>query len=177
MMLDNTLYWIKFQLANNTPQVSSIDLAEIMKMSLIVLESDIQKKNIKLDTSNFAEEHISIDTDKNMLIVIIRNIISNAIKYCPEESGKINIQLGEITSKDIKLMIEDNGEGMSEIQLQKLFAANNFSKSGTSGETGFGLGLSLVKTFSDRLNIRLKVESQPRIGTKFILTIPREVNF
>jgi signal transduction histidine kinase len=105
-------------------------------------------------------EKTQIFNDKIGLGKVIDNIIDNGVKYSPN-SDKIDIFL-----KDKKLTVQDYGQGMDENEVLKVF---DKYYQGDSDAQGFGIGLSLVKRFCDKQNIKLSIDSKPTLGTKIIL--------
>jgi signal transduction histidine kinase len=135
-----------------------------------MLRSQADAKNINI----FFDKNLNlyINSDIALLRTIIRNIVSNAIKFTPT-NGSISI-INMLEDENIILKIKDTGIGMKEETLQSLFRIDNHnSTKGTDDELGTGLGLILSKEFADRLNIDIKIESMVNIGTTFILSIPK----
>jgi signal transduction histidine kinase len=135
-----------------------------------MLRSQADAKNINI----FFDKNLNlyINSDIALLRTIIRNIVSNAIKFTPRNGSILIINMLE--DENIILKIKDTGIGMKEETLQSLFRIDNHnSTKGTDDELGTGLGLILSKEFADRLNIDIKIESKVNIGTTFILSIPK----
>jgi signal transduction histidine kinase len=110
--------------------------------------------------------------DKNMLSTILRNLISNAIKFTPNgKSIKISVaNMGD----NIKISVQDEGTGIQEEDLPKLFnSLSPLSSYGTQGEKGSGLGLLLCKDFIDRHNGIIEVNSIWGKGSTFSFTLPQ----
>ncbi len=120
------------------------------------------KKGIKITTSLYSYQ---IYADKNGFIQTISNLLSNAIKY-NREGGFVNIIL-----KENRLIIEDNGIGMDEIEIIKIF--DRYYQSNPS-EEGYGIGLNIVKYFCDEHKIKINIISKKGEGTKFILDLNSE---
>lgn len=108
-----------------------------------------------------------------MINTIVRNLVSNAIKFTPE-NGEIRLKAEKDHEKTI-IEIIDNGVGMSKENMAKLFKfSTTFSTDGTNSEKGTGLGLILVKEFVDKHKGTINVESEIGKGTKFIIELPNE---
>jgi signal transduction histidine kinase len=106
-----------------------------------------------------------------MLEMVIRNLITNAIKFTPE-NGKVRISVTE-KNHDLLVEVSDNGVGISPEDQAKLFRIDtNFSNKGTMGEGGTGLGLIICKEFIEKNNGRIWVNSNPGAGSSFFFTIP-----
>ncbi len=171
--LDNTLYWIKNQLKRSSPKIIPVDINQLTLDTLSELESDTNRKGIDVEMTAKHGFQPQIKSDKNMLTIILRNILSNAVKFCPNENGRIKIHFFDVSNEWVGLSISDNGVGMEESRVKALFSSDSESTFGTKGERGFGLGLSLVKTFTDILKIDVNVESQINHGSTFTLRIAR----
>ena len=115
-------------------------------------------------------KELVVDFDPDKLEIILRNLITNAIKYAPK--GKVNVTV-EVISDTIKISIQDTGLGISQKEISNIF--NRFfqiNKSDTSNRQGFGLGLTLVKELTDLLGYEIKVTSTLNVGSTFSLLIP-----
>jgi signal transduction histidine kinase len=111
-----------------------------------------------------------------MLSTIIRNLISNAIKYT-EPGGKITIGY-ENSPIEVTFWVEDTGIGIPEQHIPLIFDTfANFSTPGTNYEKGTGLGLILCKEFVETQGGKISVESTPGIGSRFKFTIPTPTSF
>ena len=138
--------------------------------SVRLLSSLATKKNIQL-TYNVSVSAIA-SADKNMLDTILRNLISNAIKFT-NESGSVTITVKE-TDNDFLFTVRDTGIGISEKDLRKLFRLDvNNIEIGLSKEKGTGLGLILCKEFIERHQGTIWVESELGQGSTFNFTLPK----
>ena len=135
-----------------------------------------EKKSISL--INKIPDGLSISVDKNMFSTIIRNLISNGIKFTPQ-GGTIEIN-GRLVNEGNKqqfaeVSVKDNGIGISSEIQQKLFnISENVFTEGTENESGTGLGLILCREFIERHGGKIRVESEVGKGSKFIFTIPAD---
>jgi signal transduction histidine kinase len=146
-----------------------IDISSIIDETLNLLRPNSDQKNIS------TEKHFGTDkhgyADKNMIEMVIRNLVSNAIKFTPQ-NGKIYISLNE-NNADLQVEIRDNGVGITPENQIKLFNLDsNYSNKGTNGEEGTGLGLIICKEFIEKNNGKIRVESNPGKGSSFFFTIP-----
>lgn len=134
------------------------------------LLSTANKKNQKLQC--LIPPEINAKYDKNMIAAVIRNLISNAIKFT-DENGNITIS-AKVNNSEIIVTVSDTGVGMSEEDIQKLFRIDtHFSRHGTNDEGGSGLGLILCKEFIDKHNSKIWVDSELGKGTNFHFSISR----
>ena len=116
------------------------------------------------------DQSLYVYADRDMVNLVLRNLVSNAIKFTPE-NGRIIIKVQEKRSF-IQVCITDNGVGISRENLDKLFN-EYYSSKGTSNESGTGLGLMLCKEFLSQNGGEMKVESQEGKGSTFSFTLPR----
>lgn len=123
------------------------------------------------------EETRLISFPKNKLLQICGNLISNAIKFTPEQ-GQVNVFLklkaGD-ERHDLQIRVEDSGKGLDQECIDQVLHGVPLSTSGTNGEQGYGLGLELVKRLIDGLSGRFKISSAPGAGACFEVTLPQVV--
>ena len=169
LLLQNLLEW-----ANKSKDLSKyenerLELNKIAKENIDFFKSLAAIKSISIE---FNKEHdIFISGNSNMLLTIIRNLISNAIKFTPE-GGKISINTQKIEDK-VRLIIIDTGEGIQPEILNSIHRfEDNVSTRGTSGEVGSGLGLVLCKEFVAQNKGTLRFDSQPGEGTTVTVEFP-----
>lgn len=130
-----------------------------------------RNKNIKFQV-NVSPEKGLIPFSKNKLLQIIGNVISNAIKFTPA-TGKVTVDMDiDEPAAMLKIIIDDNGIGLTKESIDKILNGNASSTSGTGGEQGYGFGLSLVKHLTESLKGTLAITSQPGQGARFELTLP-----
>jgi PAS domain S-box-containing protein len=131
---------------------------------------NFKKASLKYDISDDLETF----ADTNMLTSIVRNLISNAIKYS-NPHGTITINALQVNNQ-IEITVTDNGIGMSEATKNKLFQLDlQVSIPGTANEKGSGLGLILCKDFIEKHEGKIRVESELGKGSKFIFTLPNSI--
>lgn len=166
--LESLLSWSKSDIVQMKPQKTFVDITDIVNDVLDYFSQRILLKDIKVVTS-FYSSTIIVNTDENMLNVIVRNLISNAIKY-NNKSGELKITIDKNQEKHI-LTIEDTGVGMSKDTIEKLFSYNENHARGTDGESSAGIGLILTKEFIDKLGLKVSFNSKINKGTSFQLEI------
>ena len=168
-LMDNMFEWVKTQSGEIDYQPEKVDLKEITEHNLELLGNNINSKRIRI-SSKFCK-NCYVNADRNMIDTIVRNLIANAIKFT-FEGGKISIT-SKCSSKKISFSVEDNGMGIDEDNMNKLFdVSQTFTTPGTNDEKGTGLGLILVKEFLDLNNGKISVSSEPGKGTKFTIELP-----
>lgn len=172
-LLMNLMEWAQSQTGRMKFNPAFFDLAELIEELLPPLEGAAVQKAITF-TKLFPRNAI-VFGDKNMISTILRNLISNAIKFT-FEGGKITITLKETSSGKI-VSIRDTGTGISKEVQNKLFRIDeNITIPGTRNERGTGLGLILCKEFVEKHNGKIWVESEEGAGSEFCFTIPSHLS-
>lgn len=166
-ILNDILNWA---VDNDNPVVNkAFCIYKMMNEELKLLEIQALQKTITIE--NQIDQSLKISTDKNKLATILRNLVSNAIKFTPSK-GRITI-ISEVVDNFVKITIKDTGVGMSKTDLETLFNINHKkSKLGTNKEEGSGLGLVLCKDFVEKLGGTISVSSSINQGSAFSFTIP-----
>lgn len=168
--LGNYLEWAKSQQTGITPAPEQVELSPLIGEILETMESAKKSKGIEI--RNLAENNgTSVYADIQLLRVILRNLISNAIKFT-SNGGHIEISAAEADS-DIVITISDSGVGMTPKEQANLFKAFVHSKQGTEGESGAGIGLSICHDFAEKQNGSLSCSSKPGEGSDFYLRLPK----
>jgi signal transduction histidine kinase len=130
-----------------------------------------QAQNKKITISHAGKSSVMVSSHKHSVNTVIRNLISNAIKFTPE-NGTITLALQE-REREVIVSVSDTGVGMTQEVIQKLFRiGTKHSTKGTADEKGTGLGLILCKEFIEKNGGRIWVESQPGKGSVFYFSIP-----
>jgi CheY-like chemotaxis protein len=169
-LLENLLEWALIQQGNILFKPEHIDLTELVNESTRTLHDSIQKKNIHLDVVLAAD--LKVFADANMIQSVIRNLVSNAIKFTPV-GGEIAISAGFTENKNLVIVVKDSGIGMNHTIKTDLFQLDKKTgRSGTEGEQSTGLGLILCKEFIEKHGGELWVESEEGVGSSFYFTIP-----
>jgi signal transduction histidine kinase len=169
-LLTNLLEWARAQTDSLKFEPQILNLLPIILDVMPIIKGSAFPKNIKVDTN--VDHDLTVFADLNMLNTILRNIVSNAIKFTPRD-GSIIIT-AENENDKIKLTVTDNGVGIEPENLQKLFRIETkFKTKGTDNESGTGLGLILCKEFIEKHNGKIWAESEFGKGTKFIFTLPK----
>jgi signal transduction histidine kinase len=166
-LLDNLLNWAASQTGQLEFRPEKIQLKKISSEVCELLSSNSKVKNIILN--DYVSEDILVDADANMLRTILRNLILNAIKFTGL-NGQVDI-IAFRNNDHVEIIISDNGIGMSEENLAKIFNIN-YSTHGTSHEKGTGLGLMLCKDFIERHGGHITVQSELNKGSKFTFILP-----
>lgn len=169
-LLENLLEWSRIQTGGSKPHLDSVDLSTITNSSLTFLKPQSEKKNIKL----FSGIHYGTAAycDENMITAVIRNLISNAIKFT-NAGGEVRIG-ATIKDNCIEVVVADNGVGIAPDNLLKLFRLDeSFKTGGTEGERGTGLGLILCKEFIELNGGKIWATSTVGRGSQFKFSLPK----
>ena len=172
-IINQVLEMARIESGKITLSSESVNIREMVEAMNTVFESSLTKKSLEYQCS-LNVVHDQILCDKTKMEEIILNVVSNSIKYT-NPHGKITVSIDELDSEDeknanYKVVVEDNGIGMSQDYLPHIF--EEFSREHTSTETrvaGTGLGLPIVKSLVDRMGGTIEVESEEGKGTRFIM--------
>lgn len=174
--LNNTLKWSMSQMDGFHVNRSVFDLSEVVNNSLKLLEQSFLEK--KLTVFNHMPPHVDVYADQDLIEVVVRNIINNAVKFSnPEDSVTI---FSETEEDWILWCVLDQGIGMSEEQIQLILSDSyslTKSRLGTNKEKGSGLGLQLAKEFTRRCGGEITIDSHPGHGSRFWVRLPRRSLF
>lgn len=168
-LLLNLMEWSQIQTGRMPYHPKHFNIHELHEESLELLGCNAEQKNINI-LNNIPEETM-VYADKEMISTVVRNLISNAIKYTRPQ-GTISIS-AVAREKEVVVCIEDNGIGISPTEIADLFKIDGVhSRPGTAKEKGTGLGLILCKEFLEKNNGKIWLESQENIGTRFYFSLP-----
>ncbi len=168
-LLDNLLQWSRSQTGQISFDPIHVSLTAMFLETINLLEANAHQKNIKIHIR--LENDIVLFADENMIKAVLRNLISNAIKFTAE-NGLINVK-ATCDQAQVEVTIEDTGIGIDPNVLPLLFhIENTVSTKGTAHESGTGLGLLLCKEFIEKHNGIIWVESEVGKGSKFTFTLP-----
>ncbi|GAB6053807.1 hypothetical protein JCM17960_26270 [Magnetospira thiophila] len=167
-LLENLLEWARVQMGRVHPSPKSFVLADIIHRCLDALNASAETKHIKMTSTLSGEQAFA---DPNMIETVIRNLISNAIKFT-QAGGAITVH-ATLQHDIVKISVSDTGVGIPENRLENLFKMSGAkSTDGTNGESGTGLGLILCKELVERNGGKIGVSSASGKGTTFYFTIP-----
>ena len=167
-LLENLLAWTSSQLRGEHIVKKELELTTILRSQKNLLGRIANEKNITIELENLEETWV--EADKNMLELVIRNLISNAIKFSPS-NHKVEVFLSK-NSNEVTVCVRDYGIGISEENLQKLNSGVSFTTRGQNNESGTGLGLILVREYINKNGGHLTISSKEGDGSKFCFTLP-----
>lgn len=170
-LLENLLMWSKFQKGEIQFFPDMVDLFKIVEENIILLISTANNKSIDLYSEIMPDTYIFADL--NMINAVIRNLISNAIKFT-SEGGIVKIYTNKSKDKNyLNICVEDTGIGITESAKQEILNRSSyFSTYGTHKEKGSGIGLMLCIEFIEKHGGILEIDSTRRVGSKFIFSMP-----
>jgi signal transduction histidine kinase len=168
IFLENLLIWSKTQMLGINILPVSFNIKEVIDENIALFEAQAKIKGIKLNMKVLND--ISVFADVEMIKLIIRNLLANAIKFTGKD-GSITVA-AEIDSDKLIISIKDTGIGIDKNVLKKMFNENYTSK-GTASEKGSGLGLMICKEFITLNDGAIWAESEPGKGSVFFVQIPK----
>lgn len=166
-LLDNLLIWAKSQMGGSKPFITRLNVFETLATTLEQVKEYAKSKDIIIkDTLG----NIEVAGDKNMLQLVIRNLLYNAIKFS-EVKGEIEFNVYEENNRAI-FKVKDKGVGIGEVEKQKIFSLDVKTQVGTKKEKGTGLGLVLCKDYANLQNGEIWFESELGKGSTFFVSLP-----
>ncbi|MCS7075751.1 MAG: tetratricopeptide repeat protein [Bacteroidia bacterium] len=166
ILLDNLLKWSAAQMQNVKPKPSHFSIQNLIHEIVELYTPTAQEKKIEL-TADITNDY-TVYADRDMLHLVLRNLVNNAIKFTPE-NGKIQVSVTK-QDKSVLISIKDTGIGIPEKHIQKIF--EGLTTRGTASEKGTGLGLQLCKEFIQLNQGELTVQSIENVGSTFSFTVP-----
>ena len=172
-LLENLLEWSKADTGRMDFNPEQFLLGNLVKEVVCLLQNLSNQKNITLNYQ--IAENLDVYADRNMINTILRNLITNAIKFT-HKNGEINVSIVQQSTETI-VHVRDTGVGVSENDIAKLFKiSEKITSLGTNNEKGTGLGLLLCKEFIEKHGGKIWVESELGRGSDFIFTLPVKNN-
>jgi signal transduction histidine kinase/tetratricopeptide (TPR) repeat protein len=168
-LMDNLLNWSRSRLNRINPKKAKHSLKAIILDAVRMYETIINYKEIEFQ--NRASDNVMVFVDADLFSCVIRNLVSNAIKYTPN-GGTISIDCS-VAEENITVVVSDSGSGIGDADMVNIFADDNtLSVTGLMEEKGSGLGLKLCRDFVKLNGGEIWVESKLGTGTKFFFTVP-----
>ncbi|MBI9041494.1 HAMP domain-containing sensor histidine kinase [Lutibacter sp.] len=170
-LLENLLQWSRSESGTIKIKPKQLKLNEIINSVQLLMKHSVEIKNLNVSVKIGEDE--TVYCDHNMIMTVFRNLISNAIKFTPN-NGQITITSKNIKENNIEICIEDTGVGIASKNLKAIFDIDTeTSTKGTNNESGTGLGLKLAKEFLEKNNGSIKIESTETTGTKVFIQLPK----
>ncbi|WKV12453.1 ATP-binding protein [Marivirga harenae] len=168
LAINNTIAWIKTQLEGYEVQRQVIQLGEFVNEIKSYHSSELQKKQIKIKTN--INEELMFYSDKELLFIILNNLVSNAIKFS-DKNTEIKI-ISEESSDRLNITVKDEGIGMKKSDLEKILSLKSLSQESGTEHSGSGLGLRISNELLTNIGGKMSVESTKGKGTLFSVRIP-----
>ncbi|MEI6820363.1 MAG: hybrid sensor histidine kinase/response regulator [Bacteroidota bacterium] len=168
-LLENLLEWSQMQRGQIAYNPEMLNLHEVVDECSKSVNETARNKAIEIICD--IDNDLKVYADSNMIQTVIRNLVSNAVKFT-EKGGKINVYT-QTTDEDIEISIKDTGIGMNSMIVENLFKLDGkTNRAGTEGELSTGLGLILCKDFVEKHGGKIWAESQEGVGSVFTFTVP-----
>jgi PAS domain S-box-containing protein len=172
-LLEDLLMWSKSHSGALTPQITTVAIMDACTEVVDMFSASLARKQIKIHSH--VNRNLKISTDKSFLQTVLRNIVSNAIKFTNRD-GEIALSASK-NGESFLFCIRDNGVGMDAVTIEKLWKFTRpYTSKGTEKEKGTGFGLLLCKELVEKQGGRIWVESELGRGSIFYFTLPVEMN-
>jgi signal transduction histidine kinase/Tfp pilus assembly protein PilF len=168
-LTDNLLYWARSQMEGIRVSPAVVDLQDVMKDKISFFEKMAADKGIRLEHQ--IEPGSKVIADPYMLELVLRNLVSNAVKYC--NPGDVIAISARTAEGKTTVQVKDTGLGIPPEDMDKLFQHMQFSTRGTKNEKGTGLGLAICKHFIELNHGEIWAESTYRKGSSFYFSLPQ----
>ena len=168
-LMENLLQWAKSQMGGHKAYPSAMEVTEISTRILGQLRNQAQAKQIVIEDR--VTPGVCAMGDKEMISIVLRNLVSNAIKYTPL-NGRIIVGLRQLPNH-IEVFVKDDGVGISREALRKIKSCTFYTSKGTASEGGTGLGLMLSREFIMKNGGQLQIKSSLGKGSEFSFTLPK----
>ena len=157
----NIIHWVKGELANNSIERVDFNLSDLVGECLKTQEAAVSAKSLKV--RNAVPTDLTVHDDANVVRLVLQNLFSNAVKFSYPE-GEVSVK-AETEDNRVWVEVSDNGMGISEKKLEKIFKFMTSPASGTGGETGTGIGLFVTKQLMDKIGGEITIRSVKGEGT------------
>lgn len=167
--MENIILWVKGELENSKVEPVDFNLSEVVDGCIKTQEMTVTAKSLKV--SNEVPKAMMVHDDVNVVRLVMQNLLSNAVKFSYPD-GEVSVKAEEKNGR-VWIEVSDNGMGIGEKKLEKIFKFMTSSASGTSGETGTGIGLFVSKMLMDKIGGEITIESVKDEGTTVRFSVGR----
>lgn len=168
-LIDSVMQLEKLRTGKIVLKETLVEIVPILQKSIDSISVFAEAKNISLNTK-FTEQHCDVSGDGFWLQEVFVNILSNAIKYSPDNS-KVSIVTRSLDNRTVEISVSDQGPGIAETEMQLIF--ERFHRiAATEDIAGTGLGLPIAKELIEMHNGSIRVESDGKTGSTFIIGLP-----
>ncbi len=168
-MIDNVLFWVNSQLKGIKANPDKLDLLEEMNHVVKVVSAQADQKGIQIEMPG--RDAAIIWADRDMVRLVLSNLLNNAIKFSPANNGKVMVEFSK-TDKDIVVSISDNGPGINSDRIDHIFSPEKTVTLGSEGEKGAGLGLLISKDLVELNKGKIWVDTTSENGTTMSVQLP-----
>ncbi|MBY5949870.1 PAS domain-containing sensor histidine kinase [Algoriphagus marincola] len=168
ILLENLLAWASSQIRGEQVDIQQFDILPLVNQQKKLLNRLAEDKKVKIEID--IEESIRVSADRNMIDLVLRNLITNAIKF--SRAGDRILLSASKEKYQAKICIKDSGVGISRENIQKIQQGESFTTRGLNNETGTGLGLVLVREYIFKNKGKLEIESEEGNGSTFCVYLP-----
>ena len=170
-LLDNLLQWARSQTGRLEVSHQKLNIERLIEENVSLLKNKATQKEIEIEL--IPKRVPEVYADENMINTVLRNLLTNAIKFTPQK-GRIQVQADDHDKSYIKISVKDNGMGIDKENIPKIFdLTSHFTTRGTDSEEGTGLGMVLCKDFVEKNHGTIWVESEKKKGSTFYFTLPK----
>ena len=170
-LMDNLLNWSLLQMAGQKINLEKFNITEEVRKNIDLYNTIARNKGVLLKLA-ISNEVFEVTGDKEMSNMILRNLISNAVKFT-EKDGEINCKLIQ-ENGHVKVEVIDSGVGIPNETIKKLFTSKeHITSRGTENEKGIGIGLKLCKEFAEKQGGTIKISSKQGVGTNISFSLPQ----
>ena len=170
-LLDNLLQWARSQTGRLEVSHQKLNIERLIEENVSLLKNKATQKEIEIEL--IPKRVPEVYADENMINTVLRNLLTNAIKFTPQK-GRIQVQADDHDKSHIKISVKDNGMGIDKENIPKIFdLTSHFTTRGTDSEEGTGLGMVLCKDFVEKNHGTIWVESEKKKGSTFYFTLPK----
>lgn len=168
-LLDNLLYWAKNQMEGVVLNLEARDLFSIAEQQLALFDLNATNKGVSM--KNAIPQGTIVTIEVQMIGIVLRNLLANALKFCRKgDTVEVRVQRSDT---QLHLFVEDTGIGMSVETQAKLFQPNSYTRRGTDGEYGTGLGLMICKEYLEKMGGTIRIISTEGVGSIFCCVLPQ----
>ncbi|GAK51781.1 response regulator receiver sensor signal transduction histidine kinase [Candidatus Moduliflexus flocculans] len=168
-LLENLLTWARIQRGALEYHPEAFSLSEVADEILDLFGENAEQNQVTLEHA--ISSHTGVYADYSMIYTVLRNLVSNALKFTPN-GGSVRLS-ARLLEQDVEIAVADTGVGIPQADVAQLFRIDaHYTHVGTRGETGTGLGLVLCKELVEKNGGRIWVESESGSGTRFFFTLP-----
>ncbi|MFD1003445.1 ATP-binding protein [Ohtaekwangia kribbensis] len=167
-LTDNLLHWAKDQMEGIQVKSAAFNLSDVVQENMNLFAAQAGKKNVNLVNTTAPE--CEVFADKDMIRLVLRNLMSNAVKFTPSQ-GSIEVSV-QADHQYAIVSVHDTGIGLSSEEIDMILRKDYFTRYGTAGEKGSGLGLMLCREFIEKNKGTFMIESIPGAGSRFSFSVP-----